>query len=143
MSYRFHEVRKGECERVIAFADERGCAVKPETLRHHLSLVAEVGDQTVAAALCVEIEPGKHVIEIVAGGGEPEQALLTELADRCLRKVQAEAIASARLHSPDSGPTDAIWSRTNWLDRVEETPPPVVETPGSDRPPTDDATRAA
>jgi len=123
MSYRFHEVRKGECGRVIAFAAERGCAVQAEALRHHLSLVVESGDATVAAALCVQREPGQHVIEIVVGEDEPSEALLTELADRCLRKVQAESIASARLRSPDSGPTDAIWSQTNWLERVKETPP--------------------
>jgi len=127
MGYRFHEVRKGECERVIAFAAGHGCAVQAEALRHHLSLVVESGDATVAAALCVEREPGQHVIEIVVGEDEPSEALLTELADRCLRKVQAEAIGSARLQSPDGGPTQAIWSHANWLERVKETPPPGLE----------------
>lgn len=127
MSYRFYEVRKGECERVVAFASEHNCQIAPETLRHHLSLVVEAESQTVAAALCVERELGQLVIEIISANSEPDQALLTELADRCLRKVQAEAITSTRLHSTTEQPTDMIWSQTNWLDRVAETPPPGTD----------------
>lgn len=132
MIYRFYEVRKGECGRVIAFAGEHGCVVSAKALHHHLSLIAEADKQPVAVALCVEREPGRLVIEIVAGDHEPDQSLLTELADRCLRKVQAEAITSARLHSPTEQPTDLIWSQTNWLDRVQETPPPGHDTPDDD-----------
>ena len=47
-----------------------------------------------------------------------------ELADRCLRKVQAEGIASARINSHAPTATQTIWQSANWLDRIEETSPP-------------------
>ena len=123
MGYRFHEVRKSECGSAVRFAQEQGCALPKGPLRHHLSLVAESEGETVAVALSIEVRPGQYVVEIAVGEAQTDEALLTELADRCLRKVQAHAIASVRLHSPGEGPTQAIWSQTSWLDRVEETPP--------------------
>ena len=123
MDHRFREIRKGERDAVLAFAKEQGCAIKPETLRHHLSLGVKAEDDLVVAALCVEIEPDQFVIEI-AHTGNAEDALITELADRCLRKVQSQGIASARIKSPTETATKTIWQCTNWLDRIEETPPP-------------------
>ncbi|MEO0475968.1 MAG: hypothetical protein AAF085_08390 [Planctomycetota bacterium] len=123
MEHRFREIRKGECDAVLGFAKEQGCAIKPETLHHHLSLAVKAEDDLVAAALCVEIEPDHFVIEI-AHKDAAEDTLITELADRCLRKVQAQGIASARIKSPTDTATQTIWQYTNWLDRIEETPPP-------------------
>lgn len=128
--YRFHEVRKGERETLLAFAARHGSAVSPDTLHHALSLVVENEQGPVAVALSTEPEPGHFVIEIVVGGQDTVPDLVTELADRCLRKVQARDIASARLHSPDPTPTDSLWSQTNWLERITETPPPDAADPG-------------
>lgn len=126
MSYRFREVRKGERDAVIAFAAEHGSAVSLDTLRHHLSLAVESDGDLLVAALCVEKRPGQFVLEIVVGTPAADQALLTELADRCLRKVQAQDIASARIQSQTGEPTEAICTQANWLDRVAETAPPAA-----------------
>lgn len=123
MSYRFHEIRKGECGQAIAFAAGHGSKVSAGHLRHHLSLAVEAEGQMVAVALSVENQPNHFVIEIIVGEGITDEALLTELADRCLRKVQAQAIASVRLHSPTAAPTQTIWTQSSWLDKVQETPP--------------------
>jgi len=123
MDYRFREIRKGECEAVLAFAKTNGAEHEASGLYHHLSLVAWKDGELAAAALCIEHQPNRFVIEIVHREGD-EQALITELADRCLRKVQSEGIASARLNSPAPTATQTIWQRTNWLDRIQETPAP-------------------
>ena len=128
MDHRFREIRKEERDAAIDFAKEQGCAIKPETLRHHLSLVVKAEEDLVAAALCVEVESNRFAIEI-AHAGSVEDALITELADRCLRKVQAQGIASARINSPTETATQTIWQCTNWLDRIEETPPPADQAP--------------
>lgn len=125
MDYQFREIRKGERADVLEFAKAQGCTPEPETLHHHLSLVANAEGNCVAAALCLELEDARFVIEIVHDEGADE-ALITELADRCLRKVQSEGIASAKLQSPLEDSTQTLWRQTNWLDRIEETPPPEV-----------------
>jgi len=126
MDYRFREIRKGERAQVLDFAKGQGCTPKPATLHHHLSLMAKADGQLVAAALCLETQPAQFVIELVHDEGM-DDALITELADRCLRKVQSENITSARLNSPNATATQALWTATNWLDRIEETPPPPPE----------------
>lgn len=123
MDYRFREIRKGERDQVIEFATGHGLSYVPTSLHHHLSLVAQSDGELVAAALCIETEPGQFVIEIVHRDDSAD-ALITELTDRCLRKVQSENITSARINSPDAEATQALWTATNWLDRIEETPPP-------------------
>ncbi|MGB0767722.1 MAG: hypothetical protein ACPGYV_08420 [Phycisphaeraceae bacterium] len=124
MDYRFREIRKGERADVLGFAAALGCSIEPTTLHHHLSLGVHAEGEMVAAVLCVERDPRRFVIEILVADDGCDRSLVTELADRCLRKVQSEAIGSARLSSPTAALTDAIWSDTNWLDRIEETPPP-------------------
>ena len=126
MDDQFREIRKGERDQVLGFAKERGCDIEPMTLRHHLSLAVYRDGQQVAAGLCVETQPTQFVIEVVNQDGV-DQALIAELADRCLRKVQAVGISSARLHSPSDISTQTIWDQANWLDRIEETPP-IAET---------------
>jgi hypothetical protein len=145
MDYRFREIRKGECPDVIAFAKTNGAAIKPEALHHHLSLGAKKDGELAAAALCIEHQPHQFVIEIVHREGV-EQSLVTELADRCLRKVQSEGIASARISSPAESATQTIWQQTNWLNDIQETPPPTeadAETPADSAEPQDNATQAA
>lgn len=126
--YRFHEVRKGERERVLAFARDNGC--KPgdtKGMRHHLSLVAEQDGEIAAVALCLDGEAGRVLVEIVTGPGDTDETLVTELADRCMRKVQAEDIGAARLNSPSRKPTETIWTHKNWLNQIEETAPPNAD----------------
>ena len=101
MDYRFREIRKGERAQVLDFAKGHGGTPKPEALRHHLSLMAKVDGQLVAAALCLETQPAQFVIEIVHDDGM-DDVLITELANRCLRKVQSENITSARINSPSA-----------------------------------------
>lgn len=124
MSYPFREIRKGERDAVLAFAKTHGCTVEPSQLWHHLSLAVEDEGQIIAAALCLHQKTGQVTIEIVADESTMDEVLISELADRCLRKVQAKDIASARLHSATEAPANAIWSQNNWLDQVQETAPP-------------------
>lgn len=126
MSYRFREIRKGECVKVLDFAKAHGCTVESQALHHHLSLVAKKEGELVAAAMCVEQQPCQFTIEIVHHEGA-EPPLITELTDRCLRKVQSENITSARINSPAETATQTIWQSANWLDRIQETPPPADE----------------
>ncbi len=126
--YQFKEVRKGEREAILAFAAEHGCAIKPIALMHSLSLTMQAQGEVIAAALSTRRQPGQIVIEIVVGKEPLDQSLLTELADRCLRKVQALNVASVRLHSPSPAPTETIWTQTNWLDHIEQTAPPEIAT---------------
>ena len=131
MDYRFREIRKGERAQVLDFAKAQGCTPEPQTLQHHLSLVAKADGQLVAAALCLETQPAQFVIEIVHNE-TTDDALITELANRCLRKVQSYNITSARINSPNAAATKNLWTATNWLDRIEETPPPASETASAD-----------
>ena len=124
MDYQFREIRKGERDQVLDFAKAQGCTIEAQTLRHHLSLTVKSAGELVAAALCLEDPAAHFVIEIVSPEGF-DQALVTELADRCLRKMQSEAIASARINSTSETSTKTIWKQANWLDHIEETPPPV------------------
>ena len=140
--YRFREVRKGEREAVLGFAEEQGLAAKADALRHDMSLVVtDEQGQTAAAALCMSDERGRLVVEIVTRGAETDPALASELADRCLRKVQACAVGSARLHSPAKQPAESILSDANWLDSILETPPAEAAT--SDVAHADEAAQAA
>lgn len=126
MDYQYREIRKSERAGVLAFAQANGGSPKRESLHHHLSLGAKKDGEFAAAALCIEQQPGQFVIEIVHRAGI-EQSLITELADRCLRKVQAEGIASARLSSPVESATQTIWQQSNWLSGIKETPPPTAD----------------
>lgn len=126
--YRFREVRKGEREAVLSFANAHGFTAQDAGFRHNLSLMLQKEDETLAAALCVEDEDGRLVVEIVTGGETVEPELVNELANRCLRKVQGEAIGAARLHSPTQEPAEAIMSHANWLDQIQETPPQQAES---------------
>ena len=127
MDYRFREIRKGECAEVLAFAKANGCSAEPTQLHHHLSLVAKKDAELAAAAMCVEQQPNQFVIQIVHREGV-ERELVTELANRCFRKVQSEGISSARINSPAATATQTIWQSTNWLDRIQETSPPPGES---------------
>ena len=80
MSYRFREIRKGECVKVLEFAKAHGCTVESQALHHHLSLVAKKEGELVAAAMCVEQQPCQFTIEIVHHEGA-EPSLITELTD--------------------------------------------------------------
>ena len=132
MDYRFREIRKGECAAVLRFAKDRGSDLKPQTLRHNLSLAVKADDDNlVAAALCVEQTPAHFVIEI-AHIDNVEEAMIAELTDRCLRKMQAEGIASARINSPAKAATQTIWDQANWLDRIKETAPPTQDASPSE-----------
>lgn len=122
MDYRFREIRKGEREAVLGFVKERGCTIEPQTLHHHMSLMVRADDNLVAAALCLEQAPAQFVIEIAHADGV-DDTLITQLTDRCLRKMQSERIASARINSPAQTATQTIWQSANWLDRIKETPP--------------------
>lgn len=126
MDYQFREIRKGECTSVLAFASEQGCKVESKALRHHLSLTVKSSGELAAVALCIEQKHSQYVIEI-AQRESLDQALITELTDRCLRKMQSQGIASARINSPSQEATQSIWQQANWLDRIEETPPPPPE----------------
>lgn len=123
MDYQFREIRKGECIDVLAFAAMQGSRPSAKSLRHHLSLSAFAGDDLVAAAMCVEEELGQFGIRLVHSE-DFDQALTHELIDRCLRKMQTEGIASARVTSPTECLAQHVWTQANWLDRIEETPPP-------------------
>lgn len=126
---RFREVRKGERAEVLSFAQAHGLTAEHRGLRHQLSLVAtDGGGGLVAAALCMNGNNGRLVIEIISSEPAPDESMINELADRCLRKVQAEGIGSARLHSPTGTPTDLIWSQNDWLDTIQDAPPPGAET---------------
>lgn len=126
----FREVRKGERGDVLAFAQAYGLTAEHTAMQHHLSLIA-VGDEneTLAAALCLTDRENRLVIEVISGGDTVDDALISELADRCLRKVQAETIRSARLRSPICGSVNTIWSSANWLDHVQEAAPPETDKP--------------
>jgi len=126
MDYRFREIRKGECANVLAFAKDNGAVLDPKALRHHLSLGAKKDGNFAAVALCIEQQPNQFVIQIVHREGV-EQALITELADRCLGKVQSGDIALARISSPTESATQTIWKQSNWLDGIQETSPPSDE----------------
>ena len=128
MDYRFQEIRKGECAAVIDFAAAQGCETDRASLRHHLSLTVKSAGELIAVAMCVEKEPARFVIEIAHQEGFDE-ALIAELADRCLRKVQSAGIASARFSSPVEASTKSLWKQTNWLDRIAETPPASADEP--------------
>lgn len=132
--YRYREIRKGERQAVLAFATGHGCHLKKGELSHHLSLAVEKGDRLVAAALCVSEGSEQFVIELVADEAEIDQDHIAELADRCLRKVQAEDIGAARLHSANEGPENMLWSSANWLDQIEETAPPDAKLPADESP---------
>lgn len=125
-NYRFREVRKGECEAVLAFARANGFAADAKDLHHHLSLALESQGELAAVALCLDDKQGRFQIEIVKAGAELDESLANELADRCLRKVQSASIGAARLVSPAQDPAESILTQANWLDRIEETPPPEV-----------------
>lgn len=127
MDYQFREIRKGQCTQVLAFASDRGCTIKPNTLRHHMSLTVTSSDDLAAVALCIEQRHNQYIIEIVQQDGL-DHALIAELTDRCLRKMQSQGIASARINSPSQTATQTIWEQANWLDRIQETPPPEVST---------------
>lgn len=130
MDCQFREIRKGEREDVLMFAQAHGFEPQGKVLEHHLSLVVlDEKKETLAAALCVRDEGGRFVIEVISGGETVDAALVNELADRCLRKVQAQAIGSTRLHSPSCGSTNAIWSCATWLDKIEEAAPPNEAQP--------------
>ena len=125
MDYQFREIRKGERASVLELAKAQSCMIEPDELKHHLSLTAESDGKIVAFALCLEQANHQFIVEIVNVDGKADEALTTELADRRLRKVQSEAIGAARLSSPTEQPTKTIWEQTNWLDRIQETPPPA------------------
>ena len=138
MDYRFREIRKGECAEMLAFAKTNGCSAEPTQLHPHLSLVAKKDGEVAAAALCLEQQPHQFVIEIVHREGV-ERELVTELANRCFRKVQSEGISSARINSPAEDATQTIWQSTNWLDRIQETAPPETEEESEAAAPAGDA----
>eukprot|EP00752_Nemacystus_decipiens_P014077 g12513.t1 len=88
MDHQFREIRKGERDQVLGFAKGLGCEIEPKALHHHLSLAMIRDGQQVAAALCVEAQPKQFLIEVINNEGV-DQALIAELADRCLRKLLA------------------------------------------------------
>lgn len=132
MDYRFREIRKGERAAVLGFAKGLGSELTSKTLRHNLSLAVKADDDNiVAVALCIEQAPAQFVIEI-AYVDNIDDALIAELTDRCLRKMQSEGIASARINSPGKAATQTIWDQANWLDRIQETPPATEDASPSE-----------
>ena len=101
-----------------------------------LVLLDEEGER-LAAALCFEDKQGRHQVKIVTLGDSVDQSLVNELTDRGLRKVQSEAIGTARLCSPNLTPAETVLSDANWLDTVQETVPPELQAPvdGEDKQP--------
>lgn len=124
MDYQFSEIRKSARDKMLGFAREQGCHVDPEQLRHHLSLSAWCEGELAAAALCVERNPAQFAIEIISLD-KTDDALVAELVDRCLRKMQAQRIMSARIGGPSPASTKAVWDHAGWLDKIQETPPPA------------------
>ncbi|MBX2850971.1 MAG: hypothetical protein KTR15_04400 [Phycisphaeraceae bacterium] len=141
MDYRFREIRKSECAELLTFAMAHGLQVDATRLRHNLSLVVwDHENEIIAAAMCMLDDKERLTIDIVSKGNNSDSQLLNELADRCLRKVQSEAIGSARLRSTTQADAESIVSCANWLDRIEETRPPGT----TDAPvPTEQETQAA
>lgn len=92
-----------------------------------MSLVATANDEIVAAALCIEAEDRRYRIQIIREESADSE-LIAELTDRCLRKMQSNGIAMARIESEDEGLADELWAATSWLGRIEETPPPQLST---------------
>ena len=125
MDYQFSEIRKSARGKMLGFAKDQGCAVDPAHLRHHLSLTAWSKGELAAAALCVERTPAQFAIEIISSE-QTDDALVAELVDRCLRKMQARGIMSARLSGSSPASTKAVWQHAGWLEHIEETPPPEV-----------------
>lgn len=123
MDYRFSEIRKSARGRMLGFAKDQGCQVDPAHLRHHMSLAAWIEDELAAVALCVERGPAQFAVEIISPEGT-EYALIAELANRCLRKMQAQRIMSTRLEGSSDDSTKAVWEDAGWLEKIQETPPP-------------------
>jgi hypothetical protein len=120
MSYQFREIRKGECADVIAFAKEHGCEIDHDRLLHHMSLTVKADDELAATAMCIEQASGQIAVTMVHRDGF-DHALIAELADRCLRKVQSAGIGAARLTSSADASTASLWQQTNWLDHIQDT----------------------
>lgn len=127
MDYQFSEIRKNARGKMLAFAKEQGCHVEPTTLRHYMSLAAWNDNELAAVALCVERDDAQFIIEI-ASPDEADAALVAELVDRCLRKMQAQGILSARLHGSSPNSTKSVWQHAGWLGKIQETPPPTPNT---------------
>ena len=124
MDYQFREIRKGERAEVLDFARAHGSHAAAEALNHHLSLGVRAGGDLVGVALCVE-DQGQYRIQVVHSDAF-DPSLTPELTDRCLRKIQAEGIAAARITSPHENVTQLVWKHANWLDHIKETPPAEV-----------------
>lgn len=126
--YRFREVRSGERDEVLAFARQHGFELGEARLKHHLSLVTLDEDkQIIAASLCTVDPDGRFVIKVLSDAEQADEALVQEMANRCLRKVQSQTIGIARINSPSDQPAEALLAKAGWLDRIQETAPPDVK----------------
>lgn len=131
MDYRFSEIRKSARGRMLGFAKDQGCQVDPAHLRHHMSLAAWTEGGLAAVALCVERNPAQFAVEIILSE-KAEDALVAELANRCLRKMQAQKIMSIRLGGSSERSTKAVCEHAGWLENIQETPPPEESLIGQD-----------
>ena len=123
MGNQFREIRKADIPDALAFAKAQGLAVTEDELRHNLSLLVKAEGDIIAAALCVETEPGHHQVHLAVNSGEGSDALSQELADRALRKLQADGIGAARISGSEQQAEAALWQQTNWLERIATVTP--------------------
>ncbi|MEM1355998.1 MAG: hypothetical protein AAGC44_09310 [Planctomycetota bacterium] len=128
MAYLFREIRLHDVSDALAFADAQGLSVTRDGLHHHLSLMVRDEGETVAVGLCCEQDPGRFAVRFATAVADAEQtkALANELADRVLRKLQAEGIGAARVTGADADCEATLWEQTNWLDRVKPVLPRSV-----------------
>lgn len=118
MDYQYREIRKANIPDALAFAKAQGVDVAEDELRHNLSLLVKAEGEIVAAALCVESEPGHHRVHLSAIAADGSEDLAHQLADRALRKLQADGIGATRLTGSEAQAEAALWQQTNWLDRI-------------------------
>ena len=128
MPYQFREIRKHEVSDVIAFAGEHGLLIKPELLRHNLSLAMKQEGGIVAAALCSEYLPGRYTVRFAFALPEDESDVLAhELADRVLRKMQAQGVGMTRVTIAQQEEHTDFWQQVDWLEGIQPVLPPGVE----------------
>lgn len=118
MDYQYREIRKADIPEALAFAKAQGIDIAEYDLRHNLSLLVKAEGEVVGAALCVESDPGHHRVHLSATAAEGSEDLARQLADRALRKLQADGIGATRLTGSEADAEAVLWQQTNWLDRI-------------------------
>ena len=131
MAYQFREIRLHDVPDAVAFASGRGLTIRAQDLCHNLSLLVKDDGAIVAAGLCLSSQPGRYLMHFVLSlpDAAASEALAHELADRSLRKVQAQGIGTARVTLVQSEQEAEFWEQSNWLDRIAPVLPLGVEVP--------------